>query len=160
MAAPASDPVLDFYRSLAEAMSRAGRLGGREVVNVVQSMLALCAELDNGRGRRRRRQALRHLAAGMIARNADDGGLRLHYLRVAVSESWRTVLSPPQLSWSVRLLFRRGLIRAVRRILATIGFAPRASVPAAVRAMVTAGCESGLRPGRRGEMDRGCETEP
>jgi hypothetical protein len=158
---PQAMDTLDFYRSMVNAMSRAGRLGSREVVNVVHSMLALCAELDDGRGGRRgRRQALRHLAAGMIARNADDGGLRLHYLRVAVSESWRTVLLPPQLSWSVRLLFRRGLSGAARRVLATIGFAPRASVPAAVRAVITAGCESGLRPERRGEMGRGGGTEP
>jgi glycosyltransferase involved in cell wall biosynthesis len=156
---PQAVDTLAFYRSLADAMSRAGRRGGRDVATVVHSMLALCAELDDGR-RRRRRQALRHLAAGMIARNADAGGLRLHHLRVAVGASWRTVLMPPQLSWSVRLLLRRGLIEAARSILATIGLIPRASVPAAVRAMVTAGSESGLRPGRRGEMGRGGGTEP
>jgi hypothetical protein len=157
---PQAVDTLAFYRGLVEAMSRAGRRGGRDVANVVHSMLALCAELDDGRGRRRRRQALRHLAAGMIARNADDGRLRLRHLRAAVGESWRTVLLPPQLSWSVRLLLRRGLIAAARRVLATIGLAPRASVPAAVRGLVTAGCESGLRPGRGGEMGRGGGTEP
>jgi hypothetical protein len=158
---PQAIDTIDFYRSLAEAMSRAGRLGRREVVNVVHSMLTLCAELDDGGdGRRRRRQALRYLAAGMIARNAAANGLRLHYLRVAAGESWRTVLLPPQLSWSVRLLLPPVLIRAVRSVLATIGLAPRASVPAAVRAVVTAGCVSGLRPGQRGEMGRGGGAEP
>ena len=158
---PQAIDTVDFYRSMVNAMSPAGRLGGREFANAVRSMLALCAELDDGQGGRwRRRQALRHLAAGMMARNVDDGRLRLHYLRAAVGESWRTVLLPPQLSWSVRLLFRRGLIRAARRVLAKIGFGPRASVPAAVQAAITAACESRLRPGLRCEVGRSGGTEP
>ena len=158
---PQAIDTLDFYRRQAEAISRAGRLGGGEGLSVVSSMLARCAELDDGRGgRQRRRQALRYLAAGMMVRDASYGRLRLHYLRIAVRASWRTVLVPPQLSWSLRLLFRPGLIQAVRRIVATIGFAPRASVPAAVQAVVTADCESGSRPGRRRPADGGGGAEP
>jgi hypothetical protein len=158
---PRAVDTFDFYRSMADAISRARQPGSRRVVDVVQSMLALWAELDDGEsGRRSRRQALRHLAAGLIARNAGDRGLRLESLRMAISESWRTVLLPPQLSWSVRLLFRSGLIQAARRIVATIGFVPRASVPAAVQAVVIATCESGLRPGRRSEAGRGGGTLP
>ena len=157
---PALD-TLDFYRRQAEAMSRAGRLAGGEVVSAVDAMLARCAELDDGRGgRQRRRQALRYLAASMMARDADDLRLRLHYLRVAVSESWRTVLLPPQLSWSLRLLCGPGLIQVARWIVVKIGFVSRASVPAAVRAVVTADCESGSRPGRRRQADGGGGAEP
>ena len=158
---PRAVDTLDFYQGLGVAMSRARQRCGRRVEDVVQSMLTLCAELDDGGigQQRRRRQALRHLAAGMIARNAGERGLGVRCLRIAVSESWRTVLLPSHLGWSVRLLFRPGLIEAARRIGARIGIAPRAHVPAAVQAVVTADRASGLRPGQGRQANGGDRAE-
>ena len=86
-------------------MSRHARLGRRDVVGVTNAVLVLSEELDNEWDEgRRRRQALRHLAAGMIARNADQRRRGFQHLKAAIGESWRTALRVPQLASIVRLL--------------------------------------------------------
>ena len=137
---PGAVDTLDFYRCLAEATSQGGLQSGRAVVEVVESMLILCAGFDPGRdGCTPRRLALRHLAAGMIARNAGDLWLGVRYLRLAARESSRTVLAPPQLGGTVRLLVPPGMLGAARRIFDRIRFGSGAGVPPAVRALLAAG---------------------
>jgi Glycosyl transferase family 2 len=137
---PGAVDTLHFYRCLAGATSRGGLQSGRAVVDVVESMLTLCAGLDLGRDERpRRRQALRHLAAGMIARNAGDLRLGVRHLRLAARGSWPTVLAPPQLGGTARLLVPPGMIGAARRIFDRIRFGSRAGVPPAVRALLGGG---------------------
>jgi GT2 family glycosyltransferase len=118
--------TLTFYLRLADAMSRQARLGRRDVASVTKAMLTLSEELDDGWDEgRRRRQALRHLAAGMIARNADDWRRGLQHLKAATGESWRTVLRVPHLASIFRLLLPRWLTRSARRASPLSGSTPR-----------------------------------
>jgi glycosyltransferase involved in cell wall biosynthesis len=133
--------TLAFYLRVADAMSRDVRLGRRDIVSATKAILALSAELDDGWDEgRRRRQALWHLAAGLIARNAGDWGLGLRQLGAATGQSWRTVLMVPQLGSSIRLLLPRWLTRSARMALAAVGLdlAAESKVPSAVRAALTA----------------------
>jgi hypothetical protein len=137
---PGAVDAFDFYRCLGEATLQGGLQSGRAVVDVIQSMLTLCAELDPGLdGRSRRRHALRHLAAGLIARNAGDLRLGLRHLRLAARESWSTVLAPAQLGGTARLLVPPGMIGAARRILDRVRFGAGAGVSPAVRALLAPG---------------------
>jgi hypothetical protein len=133
--------TLTFYLRLADAMSRHARLGHGDVASVTNAMLALAEGLDEGWGEdRRRRQALRHLAAGTIARDADDWWRGLQHLRAATVESWRTAMRATHLVSIFRLLLPRWLTQSARRVLAAVGLDRAAvpSVPPAVRAALTA----------------------
>jgi glycosyltransferase involved in cell wall biosynthesis len=115
--------TLAFYRRLAEATSRNGRLDGRSVLNEMVSMLTGVSDLDRGgEERRRRRRALGHLAAGMTMRDAGDWERSLRHLGAAVTESWRDVLLQPQLGCTIRLLLPRWLTRSARTALSAVGW--------------------------------------
>jgi hypothetical protein len=148
--APDALERLALYRFLVDAMSRDGRLERRDVVRVTSALLALTSDLEGGGDEgRRRRLALRHLTAGMIARRAGDWSRGLRHLRTATGASWRTVLMVPQLGWSVRLLLPRWLTRGT--VLAAVGLGPadEPRVPPAVQAVLTA--DPALRSPQRGE---------
>ena len=138
---PTALDTLAFYEPLAEALSREGRPGGRDVLRETNTILTLSSELDgNADDGRTQRQALRHLAAGIVARNAGDWGRGLRHLWTAVGVSWRTVLRRPQRAWVLRLLLPPGLVRRGRMVLAAVGLDPRRErdVPAVVRAALAA----------------------
>jgi hypothetical protein len=119
---PDAVDTLAFYRDLASAMSRHARVGRRDVVSVTSELLSLASELDGGRDRcTSRRRALRHLAAGIVARSAGAWRLGLWHLRAATRESWRTVLLPAQLGSSALLLLPRWLTRSAGAFLARVG---------------------------------------
>jgi hypothetical protein len=115
--------TLAFYRRLAAGTSRQGRLGGRNVLSEMSSMLTRVSDLDRGgQERRRRRRALGHLAAGMTMRDAGDWGRGVRHLGAAVTESWRDVLRQPQLGCTIRLLLPRWLTRSARTALSAVGW--------------------------------------
>jgi len=119
---PDAVDTLDFYRDLAGAMSRHARVERVDVVSVTTALLSLASKLDGGRdGSFSRCRALRHLAAGILARSAGAWGLGLWHLRAAARESWRTVLLPAQLGSSALLLLPRWLTRSAGALLARVG---------------------------------------
>jgi hypothetical protein len=138
--APAALDTFDFYESLAAALAREGRPDGHDVPREIRMLLSLTTELDTGpAGPRPERQALRHLAAGHVARNGGEWRRGVRHLGLALHGSWRTVLQ-----WSfrrviLRLLLPAGLVARGRRMLAAAGVLRRPeSVPAIVRAALDA----------------------
>jgi len=118
--------TLGFYRDMAGAISRHGRINRLDVASMTTALLSLASELDVGRdgdheGRSARREALRLLAAGIVARSAGAWSLGLWHLGAAVRRSWRTVLLPAQLGSVALLLLPRWLTRSAGRLLARLG---------------------------------------
>ena len=106
------------------AMSRHARVDRLDVVSMTTSLLGLSSELDDGRdGRSIRRQALRHLAAGVVDWSAGAWILGLRYLGVATCGAWRSALLPPQLRSSALLLLPRWLTRSAGALSAASGCA-------------------------------------
>jgi hypothetical protein len=119
---PEAGDTLGFYREIAGAISRHGRINGLDVVSTTAALLSLTSELDGGRdGCSSRRKALRLLAAGIVARSAGAWSLGLWHLGAAVRQSWRTVILPAQLRSVALLLLPRWLTRSAGALLARVG---------------------------------------
>jgi hypothetical protein len=111
--------TVDLYDDLATALSHDGRPGGRDVPRETAMLLRLTADLDaEHSGPRAERQALRHLAAGLVARNGREWRPAVRHVGLAIRASRRTVLR-----WSLRRLLLRilvpiGPVLHVRRMVA------------------------------------------
>jgi hypothetical protein len=82
-------------------------------------MLDLAATLDASSQPSRTRQALRLLAAGMMARQAGVWSQGLRHLGAALRRSSRTVLAGPNVTEATRLLLPLGFTKMLHRLLAT-----------------------------------------
>lgn len=144
---PDAPDTLDFYRDLAGAISRHGRIHRLDVVSMTTALLGLASELDVSRdGRSSHRGALRHLAVGIVARSAGAWGRGLWHLWKAARQSWRTVLLPAQLGSCALLLLPRWLTRSAGALLSRVGMrgVGLRPAPAVVRAVLAA--DAGRRP--------------
>jgi glycosyltransferase involved in cell wall biosynthesis len=137
---PGAVDTLPFYRHVVDGLSGPAERGERDVQDVVRSMLAVVAAADDGDGARgSRRQALRQLGAGILARRAGDRGRQRQHLRTAVGVCWRTAVAPSHLPWTLRLLIPGGMLAALRRRLARMGVRGTDGLPPALRALLADG---------------------
>jgi hypothetical protein len=135
---PAAGDSLEFYHGMARALWRREQLHGRRDLSAAAAALpALIGVVDPAAGLGR--QALGHLAVGMVARSAGAWGQAVRALVAALLASPKTTLARPQVAEAVRLLVPLWLTRALRALLERAGLRPGAPpLPPMVSAMARA----------------------
>ncbi|MDR7418869.1 MAG: glycosyltransferase [Armatimonadota bacterium] len=124
---PAAGDSLEFYYGMARALWRRERLSGRgDMLAVAAALRRLAGAVEPDSPRRRR--ALRHLAAGMVARSAGAWGQAVRALAAALCVSPATALALPHAT-AARLLIPPEVTRTARAAIERLGLQGRGTPP-------------------------------